>query len=231
MDKRMDQNGAANTDQVSFDNLHSLYFTHRPNPTAPTALDAEQMYPDTYFFRGDPVFFTNARSQLSRNELHQAYNLFGRVHVADVERQRFLTIFPGNARRTNLNGYYDQHERTWEVGLDDFVRRVQATERVYGKSVAQVLFGAPFHRSAVDLHELIRQYRNTVPFSEIQNAASIPDHRQLSSTELRERLRRDGFIKVSSEDGNASLGLRFDMDGRLSRLGFGTVDRDLLEHL
>ncbi|KAJ9473932.1 hypothetical protein PHBOTO_004005 [Pseudozyma hubeiensis] len=220
LEKRMDGRG----DQFSFDDLHVGFFRHRPFPSPPSTMEAEEMYPNTFFFERHPVFFTDSVTPLNRDKLHEAYNLWGKIHVVDTDRPRFLTILPDTRRPADVLGRY-----THDEGLEKYVKHVQAIERLYGTSVAHVGFGPVLLRSPSDVPDRRRRYPELVLWRDIRLAAPLPFNHGMDSNQLREMLRRDKFLKVSSQDGLSSFVLRFDVDGTLNASGFGDIDPELLD--
>lgn len=218
--RRMDGRG----DQISFDDLHVGFFRHRPFPSPPSTVDAEEMYPDTFFFQQRPIFFTDSVTPLNRGKLHEAYNLWGKLHVVDTDGPRFLTIVPDTRRPADVLGQY-----THDEGLEKFVQHVQAVERLYGTSVAHVGFGPVMLRSPSDAPDRERRYPELVLWRDIRHAAPLPFNHGMSSDHLRNLLRRDKFVKVSSQDGLSSFVLRFDVDGTLHNGLLGNIDPELLD--
>ncbi|SJX63995.1 uncharacterized protein SRS1_11235 [Sporisorium reilianum f. sp. reilianum] len=220
MRKRMD--GSQRDDQLFFDNLHTGFFRHVPFPQAPSELDKEDMYPDTYFFNKQPIFFTDSDTPLSRNKLHEAFNYFGKVHVADIGTGRVLTIAP-DTRGAELGPY------GYDAGLDKFVRHIRAFERIYGPAVAAVAHGSKTTRSPTDRRSWSSTYDDAVPWETIKNARALANDPNLTPQQLRQRLRQDKFVKVGSKDGLSSVSLRFDEDGLLEGEIWGRYDPDLLD--
>ncbi|CDW98971.1 hypothetical protein [Sporisorium scitamineum] len=125
------------SDHLFFDDLHSGLFRNAPNPYAPTEVEREHLHPYTYFFGGHPVFLTDTTRPLSRSGLHEAYNLFGKVHVADLSdpaTPRYLTLAPNTRNMAQILCYYNN-----DPELAKFVRHVAATENVYGPAFAAQL--------------------------------------------------------------------------------------------
>ena len=225
MDDRSNIDVRGATGRIKFDDLHSGFFQHRPYPSAPHGTDVEEMFPNTLFFQRKPVFFTDTASPLSKNRLHEAYTLFGRIHVADVERKQYLTLSPSPRPQA---GAFRRYE--FDQGLDRFVRTVRAYEKHFGKNAVTVLYGPDLFRSESDRRDLKYRYRDIVPWRDIRTAETIPRGADLSSDELRELIRQHRFVKVGSTDGRAALVMRFDADGTLQEGTFCVLDnieRDL----
>ena len=226
MNDRTDAHEGRQPETLFFDALHNGYFNHLPNPTAPSASDAEEMYPETYFFEGHPVFFTGFSNPLKRNELHQAYNLFGKVHLVDTDTERFLTIRPESHRPGQPVGFH-----RYDVDLKPFFHRARTAERTYGQAVAKLLLGpemlrvSTYPRDARPSNADQMQSRTTTAVDPLVNGPPR------TAEELRQRLRQDGSLKVSSLDRRLSLDLRFDTDGTLQKLSQGDVDHDIADVL
>ncbi|GAC92524.1 hypothetical protein PHSY_000078 [Pseudozyma hubeiensis SY62] len=220
LEKRMNGRG----DQLPFDDLHVGFFRHRPFPSPPLTVDAEEMYPETYFFQQRPVFFTDSANLLNRDKLHEAYSLWGKIHVVDTDGPRFLTILPDTRRPADALGRY-----THDEGLEKYVEKVQAIERLYGRSIAHVAFGPVILRRPSDVPDRERRYPELVLWRDIRNAAPLPFNHGLNSGQLRDILKRDKFVKISSQDGLSSFVLRFDVDGTLHNGLLGDMDPELLD--
>lgn len=243
MDDYVDGHGVENPDLVTFDGLFwgdrrpgRTFFAHRPRSIPPTSSESEEMFPNTYFFRGRPLFLTdaNAESLLSKNEMLQAYNAFGKFHIVDTTfGPRTFFVNPGHHNEHNreydLMSQYMLNGHPHSAELENYAKHLQAVERLYGKSIARVYFGPTMLRSATDVRDYRLRYPDYVEWKTIGDAAPLPHDHNLSPAELRARLRRDRFVKVQSQDGRSSLALRFDIDGTLQKGGFGDIDRDLLD--
>lgn len=216
----------SNDHYLTFDDLHSFLFQHQPFPTAPQGIDVEDMFPETFFFHQKPVFLTDSVTPLSKHELHEAYTLFGKVHVANVEQQQYITLAP-NARIFHhpYDGFrYYIHDQ----GLDAFVRRAQVYAKNFGRDAAVVALGPDIFRQGKEFSGRGLHSGHTVSWEDVSKAAPVPKEAGLRPSELRQLLRRDSFVKVRSEDHQAFLGLRFYADGSLQSNLFGALDN--IEH-
>ena len=205
-------------DRVTFDDLHSGYFQHQPYPAAPQGREVEEMFPNTYFYQRKPVFFTDTASSLSRNQLHEAYSLFGRAHVVDTEQGQYLTLTPPLGPSDNNMRRY-----MYDGGLDRFVRKVRVYERLFGRNAALVVFGPEMLRQETDRPDFRYRYTDHVLWREIRAAEAIPRTADVSSQQLREMLRRNRYVKVAGEDGHTALAMRFNVDGTFQDGLFGVL--------
>lgn len=223
--KRMNAGSSWDEDLVSFDQLHNHVFQH-PAPSAPISnAQIEERWPTTYLFNNKPVLFTDSQTPLDFAKLLQAYNDFGKVHIADTEHRRFLTLQSSHQPLGEL-----QRQPEYDEGLERFVSTAQAFERHYGKNLAAVLFGPELNK--VHRDEMGKPTFKPEPWSKIKAARAMTASG--STEELRQELRERKYIKYSSEDGESHLAIRFNTDGSLQErvLGnFHKVNDDTLAFL
>ena len=131
-----------NRDMVPFSELDHEYLAGTPQS------EAYKGYPNTYFYKGKPVFRAEQGVGVSKKELERAYSLFGGVYVTDHLGKNPATIAPGLEQKPSV-----------DENLVKFLRERDYVRQHFGEEAAKVAYGRDMKPLNLNFFSLYNPFR------------------------------------------------------------------------